>query len=157
MSDLRRGRPIRTPQRLTTSESEQPRFAAHFRVKAPPLRMVELLVKSTFGARLRHEILSRKMPGRRSGAEKSQYREHAPMVVARLFDPELHEDVFHVGLDRLRAQEEALADALVGTALGHQREHLALALGQLVESTRRSSASDQARDDRRVDDALALV
>ena len=94
--------------------------------------MVELLVKSTFGPQLGHEMLSRKTPGRMSGAEKGQHRENAPVVVARLLDTELHEDVFHVRLDCLRAQEEALADALVGTALGYQRKHLALALGQLV-------------------------
>jgi hypothetical protein len=35
-----------------------------------------------------------------------------------------------VCLDGLRAEEEAVAIPLVGSALGHQREHLALALGE---------------------------
>ena len=47
--------------------------------------------------------------------------------------------------------------SLVRAALGHQREHLALARGQLVERARRARPPDEARDDRRVDDALALA
>jgi hypothetical protein len=42
-------------------------------------------------------------------------------------------------------------------SLGDQREHLALAIRELVERTPRALAGHQARDDRRVDDALALV
>ena len=40
---------------------------------------------------------------------------------------------------------------------GDQREHLALALGQLVERTARALAGDEPRDDRRIDHALALA
>ena len=51
----------------------------------------------------------------------------------------------------------SVADALVGVALGHQREHLALALGELVERPLRAPRAHQPRHDRRVDHALALV
>ena len=45
---------------------------------------------------------------------------------------------------------------LVGAALGHQREHLALALGELVERARSRRPAEQPRHDRRVEHALAL-
>ena len=71
-------------------------------------------------------------------------------------EPELLEDLADVRLDRLRAQEELLADGLVRAALGDQREHLALAVGELVERALLARAVDEARDDRRVEHALAL-
>jgi hypothetical protein len=64
--------------------------------------------------------------------------------------------VLHVRLDRLRAEEESLTDASVRAALGHQGEHLALALGELVEPALRAGSIDEPRDDRRVDDTLAV-
>ena len=57
----------------------------------------------------------------------------------------------------LRDRKSRSRDRAVGAALGDEREHLALALGQLVERASRALARDQARDDRRVDHALALV
>src|SRR5215472_13224963 len=60
-------------------------------------------------------------------------------------------------LDRLRAQEEALADALVRAALGHQREHLTFTLGEPAERAGRAGPAQQPGHDRRVDHALTLV
>ena len=60
-----------------------------------------------------------------------------------------------VGLDRLRADVQALADAPVRQSLRDQREHLALALGQVAERGARRRRAQQVRHDRRVDDALA--
>src|SRR6266516_3846168 len=70
--------------------------------------------------------------------------------------PELLEDVPDMSLDGLRTEEELVADPAVGMALGHQREHLALALAQVFEGAALPLAAHQASDDRRVDHALAL-
>ena len=48
-----------------------------------------------------------------------QHGKHAAVVVGGLVDAEFHEDMLHVRLDRLRAEEELGADRLVGAALGH--------------------------------------
>ena len=62
----------------------------------------------------------------------------------------------HVRLDGLRAEEELRADAVVRVPLRHEREHLAFAFGQLVQRALLARSCDEARDDRRVEDALAL-
>ena len=90
-------------------------------------------------------------------AQRREHRQHAAVVVGRLLEAELVEDLPDVRLDRLRAEEERLADRPVRPPLGHQAEHLALAVGQLVERAALARALHEARDDRRVDDALALV
>ena len=46
---------------------------------------------------------------------------------------QLAEDAAHVLLDGVLGDEQSLADRAVGAALGHQPEHVELALGQLVE------------------------
>src|SRR5215471_741600 len=79
------------------------------------------------------------------------------MIVGRLADAELGEDVRHVPLDGFGAEEQALTDALVRAALGHQGEHLAFPLGELAERAGRAGAPQQPGDDRRVDHAFALV
>ena len=63
-----------------------------------------------------------------SAAEVGQDGEHPPVIVGRRQQLELREDVGDVRLDRLRREEQAVADRLVRAALGHQRQHLALAL-----------------------------
>jgi hypothetical protein len=50
--DLRRDRPTRVQRCPTTSEPEQPHLQVVFRVEAPPHRIVEPIVKSTFGPRV---------------------------------------------------------------------------------------------------------
>ena len=60
-------------------------------------------------------------------------------------------------LDGLRAEDEAVADPLVGSALGHEREHLAFAVGELGERAVRSGPLDEAGDDGWVEDALAIA
>jgi hypothetical protein len=60
------------------------------------------------------------------------------------------EDAVHMGLHRLGAEEQALADGLVGAALGHEGEHLALSLGQLLDGIARASSADQLRHHLRI-------
>ena len=45
----------------------------------------------------------------------------------------------------LRREEEPVADRLVRAALGHQRQDLALALGQVVERHLRAPPADELR------------
>src|SRR5215471_16485728 len=79
----------------------------------------------------------------RSGAQVCENRENAAMVVGRAGDPQLAEDAVDVALDRLRAEHQLLADAVVRAPFGHQAEHLALACGELVERAVVASPSKQ--------------
>src|SRR5689334_14476204 len=71
-------------------------------------------------------------------AEIRHDREDAPVVLRAAREIELAEDVGDVGLDRALAQVQALGYPHVGAALGHQREHLALARGERRESLLRA-------------------
>jgi hypothetical protein len=51
------------------------------------------------------------------------------MIIGRLFDLKLLEDVVDVSLDRLGAQKETVGDALVGAAFGDQDEDLSVLAG----------------------------
>jgi hypothetical protein len=77
------------------------------------------------------------------------------MIVGLRLEAELPEDARDVGLDGLLGDEQALGDAQVGAPFGHQRQHLALARRQRVESIARSRPADERRDDGRVDDGPA--
>jgi hypothetical protein len=65
------------------------------------------------------------------------------VVVGRGRELQLGEDAGYVGLDRLGRYEEAIADGLVGAALGHEREDLALAIGQLIERAAGTAPVDE--------------
>jgi hypothetical protein len=66
------------------------------------------------------------------------------------------EDLLDVRLDRPLGDDEALGDGAVGQAFGEQFEHLALASGELVQGARVAPSAEQSRDDRRIDDGLAV-
>ena len=53
------------------------------------------------------------------------------------------------------ARNSAIADRLVRATLGHQREHLALALGQVVERHPRPTPAHELGDDLGVDHRAA--
>ncbi len=55
------------------------------------------------------------------------------MVVVLREQVELGEDARDVPLDGLGGEEQPLADRLIGSALGHQLEHLSLPFGELVD------------------------
>jgi len=64
-------------------------------------------------------------------------------------EPQLEEDLLHVGLDGALGDEEARSDCLVRQPFGNELENFSLALGQLFERILAASAADEARDDRR--------
>jgi hypothetical protein len=78
------------------------------------------------------------------------------VVVWRGEQPELEEDRVDVRLDRLRAEEQRLADRTVRPALGHQAEDLALARRQLLERVVVVASTEQLCDDVRIDDGAAV-
>ena len=63
----------------------------------------------------------------------------------------LLDDRVDVRLDRLRTDDELLADATVRKALGHELENLALARRQLVERALVALAAEELGDDLRID------
>ena len=58
---------------------------------------------------------------------------HTPVMVVRLGQPKLREDAVHVLLNGSLGDPQAPGDAGIGAPLGHQREHVALARGELLE------------------------
>src|SRR5216683_497606 len=71
-------------------------------------------------------------------------------------EAELEEDLLDVCFDGALGDEQAGGEGPVGEPLGDQREHLALAFGELVEGAGPAFAGKNAGDDRRVDDCLAV-
>src|SRR6266567_6170915 len=86
-----------------------------------------------------------------SGTEIGEDGEYAPVIVGCECEVKLLEDAVHVRLDRLGAEEELLADALVGAAFGHQAEYLAFACGEFAERPLVAATAEQLADDFRVD------
>jgi RNA polymerase sigma-70 factor, ECF subfamily len=68
---------------------------------------------------------------------------------------EFGHDAADVSLDGLRGEVEAVADALIGPAFGHEGEHFAFAVGEPVEGVVEPGPADQGPDDLGVDDGLA--
>src|SRR3954464_2439203 len=88
--------------------------------------------------------------------EVGEHRQHPAVVVVRGCEAELGEDARDVLLHRPLGHLEALGDALVRTALGHELEHLALARGDALHGVAPAVAAEQLRDDRGVDRRAAL-
>src|SRR5690349_8048678 len=82
---------------------------------------------------------------RSSGAQVAQHGEDATVIAVAGRQPELGEDVVDVLFHRAAADHECPGDGRVRPALGHQREHLALARGEFAE--RVAAAGEQLRDD----------
>ncbi len=82
--------------------------------------------------------------------------EDPAVVVRRGQQLKLGEDVRDVGLDRLRGEEERVADRLVRATLRYQRENLTLALGQVVERDPGPAPADELGDHLRIDHGPAL-
>ena len=59
------------------------------------------------------------------------------------------------GSDGVGADPESFADAAVGEAFGHEREHFAFAVGEFVERVGVASAVEQRIDQLAVDDQLS--
>src|SRR4051812_12931558 len=65
--------------------------------------------------------------------EERDHREHPAVVLVGLGQAELRQDAVHVLLNGSLRDPEAPADAGIGAPLGHQREYVALATGELLE------------------------
>ena len=65
--------------------------------------------------------------------EERDHRKHPAVVVVGLGQPELGQDAVHVLLNGSLRDPKAPPDAGVGAPFGHQREHVALATGELLE------------------------
>src|SRR3954452_14023005 len=85
-----------------------------------------------------------------SGVREREHGEHAAMVLLDSGQAQLLEDARAVLLHLALADAEALGDAPVRPAVGHQLEHLALASGQLVERPFAAALAEQLADDRRI-------
>ena len=72
------------------------------------------------------------------------------MAAGLVDDAELGEQVADMALDRPLGQPEPTGNPGVGQPLGHQREHLLLALGQSREHTRVAVGGDQLAHNLRV-------
>ena len=89
-------------------------------------------------------------------AQVGEDGEDAAVGAAVVAEAELLEDLLDVGLDGALGDEQAGGDGPVREPLGDQREHLALAFGELVEGVGAAFAGEQPGDDRRVDDGLPV-
>ena len=66
----------------------------------------------------------------RPAPQRDQHGQHPAMVVLGPVQPQLGEDVRDVALHGLQADRQAVGDRAVRASLGHQRQHVALPLGQ---------------------------
>ena len=81
----------------------------------------------------------------------SQHREYPSVIIGRLWQPQRAENALDVLLDSVLGDEQLLRDRLVGSPFSHQREHLSLAIGQVLESVVTTPwSSYQLLDDGRV-------
>ena len=85
--------------------------------------------------------------------EERDHRKHPAVVVVGLAQAELGQDAVHVLLNGSLGDPEAPPDAGVGAPLGHQREHVALATGELLEGILDIARRNEFLNESRVDDA----
>src|SRR5215213_6686893 len=81
-----------------------------------------------------------------SVSEEGEHGEDAAVVVFSVAEIQLLEDGLGVALDGSRAEVELSRDGAVGPAFGDEREHGALAVGEVVEE-RPAAPGDEAVDD----------
>src|SRR3954447_23344749 len=89
--------------------------------------------------------------------EERDHREHPAVVVAGLGQLKLRQDAVHVLLNGSLRDPEAPADAGIGAPLGHQREHVALATGELFERILDIPRRHEFLNQRGVDDRSATT
>src|SRR6266542_1993967 len=86
-----------------------------------------------------------------TGVEEPDHGKDAAAVVARLRDPQLHEDAVHVLLDGAFGDVQLARDAAVRATLRHQLEHFALTRGEVSERILGAPGGDELLDDRGID------
>src|SRR6266540_5029443 len=97
-------------------------------------------------------------PSRRKQLLRTEKRDHgqnAAVIVRRVREPELLEDVPHVLLDGALGDPEAPCDAGVRPALGHEGQDVALARRQPFERVTRTPRPHELLDECRIDDGAA--
>src|SRR6185295_7800721 len=127
--------------------SRVPKSRSHS--QAPPARIRRQTGESGGG------FLVSGRSGRGSGTEVEQHCEHATRVASRRGEAKLAEDRRDVLLDRSKRDHELVRDSLVGSAFGHEGEHLSLTRRQLVERVLASLPREQGRDDDRIEGRAA--
>jgi len=80
-----------------------------------------------------HDPLASSGIGRASRAEVGEHCEHAAVVIGRLIEVELGEDLPDMCFDGSLGHDESFGDRGVRPIFGHESENLPFALGQLVE------------------------
>src|SRR5439155_24971679 len=101
-------------------------------------------------------LTSAGMPPSSARPEVGEHRQDAAVVVGRVTETELLEDLPDVRLDGLLAQEQPRTDRLVRMAFGDQAEDLPFALGELAQRAGLARSRDQPLDDRRVEAVFAV-
>ena len=88
--------------------------------------------------------------------EECDHREHPPMILGGLGQPQLAQDAVHVLLDRALGDPETMGDPGVGAALSHQLEHLAFARAEAASGSSDAARGDELLHERGVDGGAAL-
>src|SRR4029450_11549982 len=86
-----------------------------------------------------------------SGAEEGEDGQYPAVLVGRLGQAQLLEDLGDVGLHGAFGDEQPGGDGPVGQALGDQPQHLPLPLTKHGQRVLAAASPDQAGDDRGVD------
>ena len=86
-----------------------------------------------------------------TSVEERDYGENAAVIVLGRRQPQLGEDAVNVLFDRSLGDPELTRNAGVRAALGHQREHLALAPRQDVERVFDTAGGDELLDEHGID------
>jgi hypothetical protein len=79
------------------------------------------------------------------------------VVLRRLAQVQLEEDLRDVRVDGLSRQEQRLGNCTVRPILGDEHKDLSLSFGQHIERTVGTLTREQPRDDRRVDHAQGEI
>ena len=97
-------------------------------------------------------------PNRLRTLARVEERDHGkhPALILPGGQPQLPQDGWDVLFDRRLRDPQRVRNTGVGAALGHQREHLALARPELVERIPDAARGDELLHERGIDDGAAL-
>jgi hypothetical protein len=116
---------------------------AHWQTAVPTLAAANLDLTDTDGAEMGALV------------QVGKHGEHAPVLGLGRIELELVEDARHVFLHGRLADDECLGDAVVGFALGHRGQHVALARAESVQRAVALAAAEHPPDDLGIQRATA--
>jgi hypothetical protein len=90
---------------------------------------------------------SRRTADAATSLEKREHGKHPPVAAGFIEDAEFVQQITDVTFDRPFGKPKATGDGRVGQALGHEREHRLLALGESREYTVVAVGGDELSDD----------